>query len=63
MTLLDVTMATAARSVASPQRTAAGAEIDLVIARGNVRVALEVKTGRPHGRAVRTLAEAMTNLS
>lgn len=44
-------------------RTAAGAEIDLVIARGNVRVAVEVKTGRPHGRAVRTLAEAMTDAS
>ncbi len=42
-------------------RTAAGAEIDLVIERGNVRVALEVKTARPHGRAVRTLAEAMTD--
>lgn len=42
-------------------RTAAGAEIDLVIERGNVRTAIEVKTGRPHGRAVRTLAEAMTD--
>ncbi len=42
-------------------RTAAGAEIDLVIERGDVRVAVEVKTGRPHGRAVRTLAEAMAD--
>ena len=42
-------------------RTAAGAEIDLVIERGHERVAVEVKTGRPHGRAVRTLAEAMTD--
>ena len=42
-------------------RTAAGAEIDLVLERGNVRIAVEVKTGRPQGRAVRTLAEAMTD--
>ena len=44
-------------------RTAAGAEIDLVISRGNVHVAVEVKTARPHGRAVRTLADAMTDAS
>ena len=43
-------------------RTAAGAEIDLVIERGDVRTAVEVKTGRPQGRAVRTLAEAMTDI-
>lgn len=42
-------------------RTAAGAEIDLVIERGAVHVALEVKAARAHGRAVRTLAEAMTD--
>ena len=42
-------------------RTAAGAEIDLILERGNVRIAVEIKTSRPHGRAVRTLAEAMTD--
>jgi uncharacterized protein len=42
-------------------RTGAGAEIDLVLDRGDVRAAVEVKTGRPHGRAVRTLAEAMAD--
>jgi predicted AAA+ superfamily ATPase len=42
-------------------RTAAGAAIDLVLERGNMRIAVEVKTSRPHGRAVRTLAEAMAD--
>lgn len=42
-------------------RTAAGGEIDLVLERGSVRIAVEIKTSRPHGRAVRTLAEAMTD--
>ena len=42
-------------------RTAAGAEIDLLLERGSERVALEVKTGRPHGRAVKVLAEAMAD--
>ncbi len=42
-------------------RTAAGGEIDLVLERGDVRIAVEIKTSRPHGRAVRTLAEAMAD--
>ena len=42
-------------------RTAAGAEIDLLLERGNLRTAVEVKTGRPSGHAVRALAETMTD--
>jgi uncharacterized protein len=41
-------------------RTAAGAEIDLLLDRGHERVAVEVKAGRgDDARAVRTLREAM----
>jgi len=40
-------------------RTAAGAEIDLVLERGSKRIALEVKTARPSGYALRVLAQAM----
>ena len=41
-------------------RTAAGAEIDLLLDRGSERVAIEVKAGRgDDARAVRTLREAM----
>jgi uncharacterized protein len=44
-------------------RTAAGAEIDLVLDRGNERVALEIKAGRgDDARAVRTLREAMPDI-
>jgi uncharacterized protein len=44
-------------------RTAAGAEIDLVLERGAQRVALEVKAGRgDDARAVRTLREAMPDV-
>lgn len=44
-------------------RTAAGAEIDLVLDRGSERVAIEVKTGRgDDARAVRTLREAMPDV-
>ena len=43
-------------------RTAAGAEIDLLLDRGDERVALEIKTGRPNGAAVRTLREAMPDV-
>lgn len=40
-------------------RTAAGAEIDLLLDRGGDRVAIEVKTGRPDRHAVRRLREAL----
>jgi uncharacterized protein len=44
-------------------RTAAGAEVDLVLDRGNERVALEIKAGRgDDARAVRTLREAMPDI-
>lgn len=44
-------------------RTAAGAEIDLVLDRGSERVAVEVKAGRgDDARAVRTLREAMPDV-
>jgi uncharacterized protein len=44
-------------------RTAAGAEIDLVLDRGSERVALEIKAGRgDDARAVRTLREAMPDI-
>jgi uncharacterized protein len=45
-------------------RTAVGAEIDLVLDRGNERVALEIKAGRgDNARAVRTLREAMPDVA
>ncbi len=44
-------------------RTAAGAEIDLVLDRGHERIALEMKAGRgDNARAVRTLREAMPDV-
>ena len=43
-------------------RTAAGAEIDLLLDRGPGRIALEVKSGRPNGQAMRTLREAMPDV-
>lgn len=44
-------------------RTAAGAEIDLVLDRGHERVAVEVKSGRgDDARALRTLREAMPDV-
>jgi uncharacterized protein len=44
-------------------RTAAGAEIDLVLDRGSERMALEIKAGRgDDARAVRTLREAMPDI-
>ncbi|MBE7419879.1 MAG: ATP-binding protein [Ideonella sp.] len=44
-------------------RTAAGAEIDLVLDRGGERVAVEVKAGRgDDARAVRTLREALPDV-
>ena len=44
-------------------RTAAGAEIDLLLDRGNERVAVEIKAGRgDNARAVRTLREAMPDV-
>lgn len=44
-------------------RTAAGAEVDLVLERGNERVAIEVKAGRgDDARAVRTLRDAMPDV-
>lgn len=44
-------------------RTAAGAEVDLVLDRGHERVALECKAGRgDQARAVRTLRDAMADL-
>lgn len=44
-------------------RTAAGAEVDLVLDRGHERVALECKAGRgDNARAVRTLRDAMADL-
>jgi uncharacterized protein len=44
-------------------RTAAGAEIDLLLDRGSKRIALEVKAGRgDDARAIRTLREAMPDV-
>jgi uncharacterized protein len=44
-------------------RTAAGAEIDLVLDRGHERIALEIKAGRgDDARVVRTLREAMPDV-
>jgi hypothetical protein len=44
-------------------RTAAGAEIDLVLDRGGERIAVEVKAGRgDDARAIRTLREAMPDV-
>lgn len=44
-------------------RTAAGAEIDLVLDRGAERIAIEIKAGRgDDARAVRTLREAMPDV-
>ena len=44
-------------------RTAAGAEIDLVLDRGAQRVALEIKLGRgDHSRAVQALRAAMSDI-
>jgi uncharacterized protein len=44
-------------------RTAVGAEIDLLLDRGNERVAVEIKAGRgDDARAVRTLREAMPDV-
>jgi len=44
-------------------RTAAGAEVDLVLDRGHERVALEIKAGRgDDARAVRTLREALPDI-
>jgi uncharacterized protein len=44
-------------------RTAAGAEIDLVLERGSERIALEIKIGRgDQARTVRSLREAMQDL-
>lgn len=44
-------------------RTAAGAEIDLVLDRGAERIAVEIKAGRgDDARAVRTLREAMPDV-
>jgi uncharacterized protein len=44
-------------------RTAAGAEIDLVLDRGSERIAIEIKAGRgDNARAVRVLREAMPDV-
>ncbi len=43
-------------------RTAAGAEIDLLLDRGNSRVAIEIKTARPDARAVRVLRDALPDV-
>jgi predicted AAA+ superfamily ATPase len=43
-------------------RTAAGAEIDLLLDRGGSRVAIEVKTGRPNAHALRTLRDALPDV-
>lgn len=44
-------------------RTAAGAEIDLVLDRGSERIAIEVKAGRgDQARTIRTLREAMPDV-
>ncbi|MEO7852629.1 MAG: ATP-binding protein, partial [Rubrivivax sp.] len=44
-------------------RTAVGAEIDLLLDRGNERIAVEIKAGRgDDARAVRTLREAMPDV-
>jgi uncharacterized protein len=44
-------------------RTAAGAEIDLVLDRGSERIAVEIKCGRgDNARAVRVLREAMPDV-
>ena len=44
-------------------RTAAGAEVDLLLDRGTERVAVEVKSGRPNGQALRALREAMPDVA
>ena len=44
-------------------RTAAGAEVDLLLDRGTERIAVEVKSGRPNGQALRTLREAMPDVA
>ena len=44
-------------------RTAAGAEVDLLLDRGTERVAIEAKSGRPNGQALRTLREAMPDVA
>lgn len=43
-------------------RTAAGAEVDLVLERGGARTALEVKTAAGSGRQVRAMREALSDL-
>ena len=44
-------------------RTAAGAEVDLLLDRGNERVAIEVKAGRgDDARVIRTLREALPDI-
>jgi predicted AAA+ superfamily ATPase len=43
-------------------RTAAGAEIDLLLDRGDRRVAIEVKTARPNAHALRTLRDALPDV-
>ena len=43
-------------------RTAAGAEVDLLLDRGSSRIAIEVKSGRPNGHALRTLRGAMPDV-
>ena len=44
-------------------RTAAGAEIDLMLNRGAERIAVEIRCGRgDNARAVRTLREAMPDV-
>jgi predicted AAA+ superfamily ATPase len=43
-------------------RTAAGAEIDLLLDRGDERVAVEVKSGAADARAIRTLRDAMPDV-
>ena len=44
-------------------RTAAGAEIDLLLDRGDARIAVEVKSGRPNGMALRTLRDALGDVA
>ncbi len=43
-------------------RTAAGAEIDLLLDRGSERVAIEIKTGRPGAHALRVLRDALPDV-
>jgi len=51
------------RSQAYFWRTAAGAEVDLLLDRGNERVAIEIKAGRgDDARVVRTLREALPDI-